>query len=123
MYLEMFLGGLLGIIAQSLVKIRNMNKRLPLETFGSVFRAYWKKDLFSVILAVVIVTIGVFVSSEWLDQKIVGYVVANIIKTLFVFAGFATNSIVNSVSSTTERILKHKENNIISILTNKEDVA
>ena len=108
MYLQMLLGGLIGIALQTLVKVRNMNTRLPNETFVSVFKTYWSEDFASVLLSILTVAGSVFISSEWLGEKLLGYAVASYIKTSFVVVGYCANSVVSAFLGTTEKKLKDK---------------
>lgn len=118
-YLIMFVGGLLGIFLHSLVKIRGINKRLPGESYKSVFVTYWKGEWVSVIISVVVVFTGMFISSEYLDVKesdkapgnlyeILQYKVATFLKTTFVVLGFCAQAAVNAFLGVTERKLQKK---------------
>ena len=107
-YLEMLIGGLIGILAQSVVKINSMNSRLPNETFVSVFKAFWKLDFGKVLFAVIIVTAFVFMSNEWLGATIQGYKVATFVKTIFCAVGYLANSVILSWLGKTETTLIDK---------------
>lgn len=107
-YLEMLIGGFLGVLAQSAVKIANMNSRLPNETFLSVFKTFWNVDFSKLLVSVIIVVTCVFASNEWLGAKIHGYEVAAFVKTIFCAVGYLANSVILSWLGKTEATLNDK---------------
>lgn len=121
MYLEMLIGAFGGIFLHILIKIYNINKRSPLETYSSVFNTYFKKDVGSILISVTFVALAIFASSEWLGATVLGYKVANIIKTLSVFAGYSANSLAVSLFGKTEQFIKQKFDSIISLVNKKDN--
>lgn len=54
-YLIFAVGGVFGIALHILFKLREMNEMLPNETYGTVFKAYFKKGFISLLISVVTV--------------------------------------------------------------------
>ena len=118
-YIIMLVGGLLGIFLHSLVKVRQINRRLSTETYRSVFAEYWRSDWSTVLLSFAAVITAMFISTEFLDIKedtptpgniaqLLQYKIATFIKTTFVIFGYCADSAISAFLSVTEKKLKDK---------------
>lgn len=116
-YLEMFIGGLIGIILHSLITIRKINKSIDQETYGSVFKKYWKMDWLALLTSFIALGAAIFISSEFLNGDVDKPMPGNIgallqfkiqtyLKTTFVIVGYCADSAVYAFLGSAESKIK-----------------
>lgn len=125
-YLEMFIGGLIGIVLHVLVTVRKINKSIDTETYSSVFKKYWRMDWLSLLISFVALGAAIFISSEYLngdvDKPMPGnigallqYKIQTYLKTTFIVVGYCSDSAVYAFLGSAEAKIKAQikpDNNI-----------
>lgn len=128
-YLVITIGGLLGIIAHSLKKVNEINKKFDHTSFKTVFVEYWKHDKLAFVTSVFSFVVLLFISSEFvnlnhleevdnhqsLKERLFNFKLAGFIKTASVIAGWFADSIIYGFMGVTakriEKSLKAIEEN------------
>lgn len=119
LYVDMFIGGLFGIVLHSLITIRKINKGIASETYKSVFKQYWAMEWISLTTSVVALGAAIFISSEFIVSDIekpmpgnigelIQFKIAAYIKTTFLVVGYCADSIIYAFLGTAEEKLKRK---------------
>lgn len=107
-YIIMLTAGIFGIAFHALLRIREMNKMLPKETFGSVLKAYMQIDFLCIIGSLLTVGFVIFLlagqlptpdqpdktgdAEDWMLYYLLKY-----IRLAFAFLGYVGDSIIYSL--------------------------
>ena len=115
-FIEMWIAGLLGILIYSFRKIKGLRQRTKV-TFLQAFKTYWKNEIDTTIISILILGTAVYISKEYLNLNpetgtpagvgsMVGYKIATFICTTAVVLGYAANSVADAFLGTAEAKLK-----------------
>ncbi len=122
-YLGIAIGGMLGTVIHTFVKIAGINRRLNTTNYRQVLGEYWKTDWAIALLSVFVVMTIVFISNEWLNLDLENIdedktprtaadffqlKISQYTKTVAVILGYCADSAVNTFLGGTERKLIKK---------------
>lgn len=116
-YLEMLLGGMIGIILHSLITIRKINRSIETETYAGVFKKYWAMDWLAILTSFVALGAAIFISSEFLNGDvdkpmpgnigaILQFKIQTYLKTTFIIVGYCSDSAVYAFLGSAEAKIK-----------------
>lgn len=124
-YFLAIVAGLLGVFVHALYKIGAISKRLSNETYSSVWKQYWQKDIASFLVSVGTVVALVFILGDFLHINLsnnvdpgksagssIVYYLITYVRASFFIVGWFGDSIIHGLMGNVEKFIKSKDINL-----------